>query len=268
MQSFKFFLTIAVFLSFSASLSAAQAEEPPKPPAFAEAGDYIGYVWPYDNRDLDKDLGSAPIVLELFTAQGCMFCPVADKFFADLLERNPAIIGLAYHVTYRDVQKGSFGMNFSTLRQFGYIQNITGSSVYVPQLVINGQYLTSGAKYSEVYEMMKKTAAAPPQRMIVKPDGENLYALELPVLNRLDEQKATVTIMQYQKPITRKIAEGINVNQEIKYARIVSSITPVTTWTPEKKTLNLEIVPEENSGGAVVMLQNAERVLAVADIQF
>ncbi len=268
MQSFKFFLTIAVFLCLSGALSTVQGKEPPKPPAYAEAGDYIGYVWPYDNHDLDKDLGSAPIVLELFTAQGCMYCPVADRFFADLLERNPAIIGLAYHVTYRDVQKGSFGMNFSTTRQFEYVKNITGSTVYVPQLVINGQFQTSGAKYSEVYEMMKKTAAAPPQRITVKTDGENLYALELPILNRLDEEKATITIMQYQKPIVRKVAEGVNVNQQIKYARIVSSITPVTTWTPDKKTLNLEIIPEENSGGAVVMLQNAERILAVADIQF
>ena len=268
MQSFKFFLTIAVFLSLGAVSNAVHAKDTPKPLAQAEANEYIGYAWPYDDHNLDQDLGSAPIVMELFTAQGCMFCPVADRFFSELLERNPAIIGLAYHVTYRDVRKGSLAMNFSLERQYLYAKNIQGSFIFVPQLIINGQYSSSGAKYDMVYDFMKKTAAAPPERMVVKPGTDNIYGLELPILNRLDEQASFMTVMQYQKPILRKVSQGVNINQQMSYERVVSSIAPVNIWTPDKKTIDLEIVPEENSGGAVVLLQNATKVLAVADIRF
>ena len=42
---------------------------------------------------------TSPVVVELFTSQGCSSCPPADKYFGELAKR-PDIIALAFHVEY------------------------------------------------------------------------------------------------------------------------------------------------------------------------
>ena len=122
MKSFKSFLTIILLTGLICG--AAQAAEPTKIPAelqvkqtptpdpvraidgsrLIEPGpaaglEYIGYAWPYDDLDMQKVIDK-PVVVELFSTQGCMFCPVADRLFTDLRNRVPNVIGLSCHVDY------------------------------------------------------------------------------------------------------------------------------------------------------------------------
>ena len=81
-----------------------------------------------------------PVVLELFTSQGCSSCPPADALLAELAER-PDIIALALHVDYWDYLgwKDSFGSPKYTARQRAYAKAARSRSVYTPEMVVQGE---------------------------------------------------------------------------------------------------------------------------------
>jgi len=102
--------------------------------------------------------GSGPAVIELFTSQGCYSCPPAEKLFGQLVEDNPDVVALEFHVDYWDsLVYGSHGSHkdpFSdpenTYRQQLYnLAELGGQrGVFTPQMVINGRYATVGSKGS------------------------------------------------------------------------------------------------------------------------
>jgi hypothetical protein len=85
-----------------------------------------------------------PILLELFTSQGCSSCPPADRLLADLAQQ-PGVIALAFHVDYWDRLgwKDPYASAEWTERQRSYGGRLSGSTyagrIYTPQLVIDGR---------------------------------------------------------------------------------------------------------------------------------
>ena len=80
-------------------------------------------------------------VMELFTSQGCSSCPPADNLLGKYAaQNNDKIIALAFHVDYwnRLGWTDSFSSEKYSNRQRDYSTTINNSSVYTPQLVING----------------------------------------------------------------------------------------------------------------------------------
>ncbi|MEM6588846.1 MAG: DUF1223 domain-containing protein, partial [Pseudomonadota bacterium] len=80
-----------------------------------------------------------PVLVELFTSQGCSSCPPADAFLHELAEREN-VIALAMHVDYWDYigWKDSFAQPDFTARQRAYARLGNRKMVYTPQMVING----------------------------------------------------------------------------------------------------------------------------------
>src|SRR5437660_108016 len=81
-----------------------------------------------------------PVVVELFTSQGCSSCPPADAYVGQL-SRQSDVIALAFHVDYWDDLgwRDRFALPQSAERQNVYARNLHRSSVYTPQLVVDGQ---------------------------------------------------------------------------------------------------------------------------------
>src|SRR5437870_13904008 len=81
-----------------------------------------------------------PVVLELFTSQGCSSCPPADAYVGKLSARSD-VLALAFHVDYWDELgwRDQFALAQSTQRQSVYARNLGRSSVYTPQLVVDGR---------------------------------------------------------------------------------------------------------------------------------
>ena len=80
-------------------------------------------------------------VMELFTSQGCSSCPPADNLSGKFAGQNNAnLIALAFHVDYwnRLGWTDSFSSEKYSNRQRDYASSINNSSVYTPQLIING----------------------------------------------------------------------------------------------------------------------------------
>lgn len=77
-----------------------------------------------------------PVVVELFTSQGCSSCPPADALLGELA-RRPGIVALAYHVDYWDEQgwKDRYSIPAATQRQQGYVKRLSRAGAFTPQVV-------------------------------------------------------------------------------------------------------------------------------------
>jgi hypothetical protein len=90
--------------------------------------------------------GERPILVELFTSEGCSSCPPADALLAELASR-PDVLALSFHVDYWDRLgwKDPFSSREATQRQNRYAALLDLASVYTPQIVVDGGWQAVGS---------------------------------------------------------------------------------------------------------------------------
>jgi hypothetical protein len=107
----------------------------------------------------------APVVVELFTSEGCSSCPPADKLLAELDARQPLnaaeIIAIEEHVDYwdQDGWKDPFSSSAWTARQSEYSGALRNSSNYTPEMVVDGKECFVGSRSGTAVQEIEKSAA-------------------------------------------------------------------------------------------------------------
>jgi hypothetical protein len=87
---------------------------------------------------------NVPVVVELYTSEGCDSCPPADRWLSKTIAERSAdasFIALAYHVDYWDYigWKDPFAQAVFTQRQSALAAAGGASGVYTPQFFVNGR---------------------------------------------------------------------------------------------------------------------------------
>ncbi len=102
-----------------------------------------------------KAVDKPPILVELFTSEGCSSCPPAESLLNEL-STHKDVVTLAYHVTYWDYLgwKDRFATKWGTDRQKSYARFLRSRTVYTPQMVIDGRYHEVGSKRNNVAELI------------------------------------------------------------------------------------------------------------------
>src|SRR5580692_5478935 len=92
-----------------------------------------------------------PVVVELFTSQGCSSCPPANAYLNELSRDRRDVLALAFHVTYWDRLgwKDPFSMEAATERQDRYGHRF-GDGSYTPEIFIDGASSHVGSRRDEV----------------------------------------------------------------------------------------------------------------------
>ncbi|KRS12654.1 hypothetical protein XM53_10315 [Roseovarius atlanticus] len=195
-----------------------------------------------------------PVVVELFTSQGCSSCPAADKFFHKLAGHE-GVIALSLHVDYWDYigWKDSFASPAHTKRQRAYAKAADRRVVYTPQMVINGKDDVVGNRPMDVVDVIDRHRRLPRTVALeLSRQGESVL-VEAESLKQMDGP-LTVQLVRFRPESTVHIKRGENAGRTISYANVVTEMRSLGDWDGSAP---LRVTAEAGGDAPVaVLLQN------------
>lgn len=208
-----------------------------------------------------------PVVVELFTSQGCVSCPPADAVFRTLAQR-PDVLALALHVDYWDYLgwQDIFGQPANSRRQRAYAAADGKRSIYTPQMIIGGVDRVIGSDLAEVEARVDAQAPLPRRAMIdLTRDGDTVR-LRVAPSDVNGAGAADIHVVRYVPEAVVSIEAGENAGQRIAYSNIVTDWLTVGRWdgaTPAELTFE---APGSEPVAVLVQRERLGPMLAAATL--
>jgi hypothetical protein len=217
-----------------------------------------------------------PVVVELFTSQGCNSCPPADLFLGKLTQRSD-VLALTLPVTYWDMLgwKDSLANEANTRRQKAYAAAMGHGGVYTPQIIVDGVQDVVGSRIANVEAAIEarseaieagmavaevhnaegtvtasriasgdEPAAAPPpphqgDPLVPVALNENGQELHINIGAVGGQHNATVWLLHLRSAVTVSIKAGENEGRSVTYHNVVGDIRAVGIWKGNSLSLTL-----------------------------
>jgi hypothetical protein len=244
-------------------------------------------AWAGENNPLpaavSPEAGSTPVLVELFTSEGCSSCPPADSLLMRLGRTQPVhganVIVLEEHVDYWDRLgwKDPFSSEAVTVRQGEYAGAFGGEQVYTPQMVVDGHAEFVGSSENEALRAIRAAGASPKPAVALSwtPDGQ--LSISIPALTNAAGGDATqVYLAVSENMLQSDVKRGENSGRALKHdgvARQLSVIGKMDSGAPGfSSKISVRTQPEWIRANlrAVVFVQEKRscRVLAAAQVPF
>jgi hypothetical protein len=213
-------------------------------------------------------LGPAPVVVELFTSQGCSSCPPADALIHDIAN-DPSmrgrVIPLAFHVDYWDSLgwRDPFSSAEWTQRQARYARTMHLSSAYTPQAVVNGTREFVGSNRAAMSAALEKASNETSRSGIAlaaRREGNSLIATIHASVPTNDDLMLAIV----EDGVTTKIEHGENAGRTITNDAIVRKLIRVR---PGQSTVALDAAWRSVSATAFVQDRTTLAIGAAATAQ-
>lgn len=194
-----------------------------------------------------------PVLVELYTSQGCSSCPPADEMLHDLAKRSD-VIPLALHVDYWDYigWVDSFADPAHTRRQQDYARVAGHGTIYTPQMVIGGRDHVVGTKPMDVADFIQAHRSQITGVEIDVTRSGNRVRITGDAARPLG-QGAMVQVVRFMPQQTVDIRQGENAGRQLSYANIVTDWRVVGDWSG-RSDLDLS-VQVDGSQPIVVIVQ-------------
>ena len=177
-----------------------------------------------------------PVIVELFTSEGCSDCPPADTLLEKLIATQPVagveIIGLGQHVDYWDRLgwKDRFSSAALTSRQQQYQSRFNTQSIYTPQMVVDGRAEFVGSDASAARKTLEKSIAAPHGAIALDVSQAatpqvTVSVSELPRITRGD--RADIIVAVTESGLTTDVKRGENHGKVLRHASVVRYLAAV-----------------------------------------
>ncbi|PJI42013.1 thioredoxin family protein [Ferrovibrio sp.] len=201
---------------------------------------------------------AAPVVLELFTSQGCNSCPPADALMQDWL-RQPDIIPISLHVDYWDYLgwKDTLSKKGHGIRQQDYARNSGKREVYTPQVVVNGKYVVVGSDRKAVEKALEKARRMPSVAIAAERNNTTgNWQITVPAVAGF-EGEAKLVLCRYDTQHEVAIERGENSGKTLNYLNVARSWGDLGRWKGQSASYDLPDLTGTDWGrqGAMVMLQ-------------
>ena len=169
-----------------------------------------------------------PVVVELYTSQGCSSCPPADKLLHELAGRE-GVIALALHVDYWDYigWEDVFADPKHADRQRAYSQKAGKRMIYTPQMIIDGQSHVIGNKPMAVADELRAHGEAKnPIKVTLQRNGQQVSIAAMGEATGIMD----VHLVRYAAEETVEITRGENRGKTLSYANIVREFRTLGRW--------------------------------------
>jgi hypothetical protein len=194
---------------------------------------------------------SRPAVVELFTSQGCSSCPPADTYIGELSQRR-GVLALTFHVDYWDDLgwRDRFGLPDAVQRQRAYAKALRLSSVYTPQVVIDGQDNFVGSDVKSIGRALTGNRSGVAVALAVR-DGEIL--VDLDALRQ--GAPSDVLLVAYLRTAVSPIGRGENAGRTLKEFNIVRGFHSLGRWAGQKQQYHARVdsLPRDSTDVAVLV---------------
>ncbi len=218
---------------------------------------------------------ASPVVVELFTSQGCSSCPPADAYLGELAKRSD-VLALGFHVDYWDYigWKDPYASHLATERQRKYSHSFSLSYIYTPQIVVNGVMQAVGSDRSDVETLIKKESARSSVRPSFALERQSDGSLVVRVGAGDARKPATVWLACFDRQQTTKVLRGENGGSTLTNYRVVRDFESLGLW--KGTALDLPVPPAEvaefinkpNRGIAVLLqVDGTGQILAAETLQ-
>lgn len=182
-----------------------------------------------------------PVVIELFTSQGCSSCPPADKLMGELA-KEPGVFVLTLPVDYWDYVgwKDTLALPAHTQRQRGYAKARGDGHVYTPQVVVDGMMHVVGSKPRAIRRKAlecdgREGALSVP--ISAEPAGDGLRIEIGAATAATTPASAVVWLVRVASHRTVTIGRGENSGRTIAYTNVARGFVRLGEWRGQPMTL-------------------------------
>ena len=181
---------------------------------------------------------SHPVILELFTSEGCSSCPPADAFLKRLDDAGhfgpTELIAIEEHVDYWDRLGWTDPYSSAdwTARQQQYADFFRRDAIYTPQLVVNGTDQTGGNNERQALAYIAKASTAPAAAVQISSINVSPKSAELVIdlQNVRDEMKSSeLWVAVTERGLSSNVLHGENEGRVLTHAAVLRSLTRVRT---------------------------------------
>ena len=229
------------------------------------------------------DQGSTPVLLELFTSEGCSSCPPADELLARLDKTQPVrgadIIALEEHVDYWDRLgwKDPFSSETATTRQTEYGEAFGGKEVYTPQMVVDGRTEFVGSSDSDALRAIRAASQTPKPGIELSWQTGDLLDIHVePIANAEPRTDARLFLVIAESMLHSDVKRGENAGRGLEHNGVARQFLPLGKIAPASSefssTVTVHPAREWNRANlrAIVFAQDqrSRRILAAAAVPF
>jgi hypothetical protein len=185
-----------------------------------------------------------PVLVELFTSEGCSSCPPADEVLARLEKEQPGtdaeIITLAFHVDYWNYLgwKDEFSSPKYSERQGGYASTFNQDSNYTPQMVVDGQKQFVGSSFDTAISAIAEAAKNTKAKVEFEQNDKNLKVRfsDLPA-----HEESYVWLAIAEDDLESNVKRGENSGRILRHVSVVREMNLLGNLLPEDKSFEKEI---------------------------
>jgi hypothetical protein len=220
-----------------------------------------------------------PVLLELFTSEGCSSCPPADTLLEKLDAQQPVagadLIVLSEHVDYWNQLgwRDPFSSAVFSTRQNDYASHIDTSEVYTPELIVDGTWGVVGSRHADVEKAIGKAIQRGKQTVHVeaKQNGDRISVqVQIDPASGVHGQRAVYAVLA-RNHVASHVQHGENAGRDLQHVAVAYAITKIGTVGTDgsfRKNVDLRLPPQSGQDGSrvVVFIQEdaTSRVAGVA----
>jgi len=187
-----------------------------------------GFTWAQP-ADRPGQATSRPVIVELFTSEGCSSCPLADAIVADLARSRPDLLPLAFHVTYWNSLgwQDPFSFQGATERQRRHVAASISPNVYTPAMVVDGRRDVIGSDRAAVEAALARAKA---EAQTAAPVAITRAGDMLTITVGAGAGAGDVLLLGYDRQHQTHVGRGENGGRTLLEANIVRSMSVAGVW--------------------------------------